>query len=87
MPWLQYVVEEVDPIAMQEWEASEEPDPEAKPQAAPVTKTVEIAHEARLVLTSAGGYQNLSLGPGGVTSVTVFDENPEGEPPAEEPTE
>jgi hypothetical protein len=82
MPWLTYEVDEVDPVEMAEWEAT---DPEEKgpaPEPQTVSKTVEIAGEARLTVSPVGGsFLNLAVGPGGVTSIAVSDEDPNAEPP------
>lgn len=77
--YLTYTSEQVDPDAFAEWEATVPPEGEDKgppPEAEETETTIEIDGEARLVVTTADGYKNLSIGPGGITSVTVSDEDP-----------
>ena len=76
MPWLEYEVDEVDPDALAEWEAADPDDKGDKPEPQSVTKTVEVPGEARLTFAAADGYQNISVGPGGVTSIKVLEEAP-----------
>ena len=86
--YLTYTLEEIDADELAEWEATQAPEGEDKgpaPEAKEVDKTIEIDGEARLVVTTADGYKNLSIGPGGITKIEVSDEAPEGfgEPEAE----
>jgi len=73
---LEYELDEIDPDALAEWEAGDPEEKGPRPEPTAVTKKVEIPSEARLVFTGIGGYQNLSLGPGGVTAVRVSEEDP-----------
>lgn len=94
MPWLEYEVDQDDPVALAEWEtavAEQEPAKEGeepkesppKPELQHVTKQIEVESEVRLVLVPVGGaYQNLAMGEGGVTSAKIIDPPAEETPPA-----